>query len=594
MKYTQQKEPKTTFDIALRQPASEAAAKKGRGPASVKGDPDAVFAASSFRVDSTFLQPREHHNAMEPHATVAKWDGDKLTLWDKTQWVYGVADEIARVFGLPSGSVHVINPFVGGAFGSGLRTWPHVTLAAMAARLVRRPVRLELSRRQLYYGVGYRPPAIQRVQLAADKDGELQALIHEAVGQTSTYEEFADATLDVGSSTYAAANRRTRYDLVRMNVNTPTPMRGPGHSTGLIAQEIAMDELAARLGADPIELRLRNFAEEHPSQHLPWSSNRLRDCYRLGAERFGWQRRSPAPSSMRSGKSLVGLGMATALNPSPRYPAQASATFLSDGTAVVRSATTDMGPGTYTAMTQVAADSLRIPITAVRFELGDSTLPKAEEHGGSTTTNSIGSAVQQVCMSLRARLNQLAQKHGTEPRNVRAVLNSAGLDRLDDEASVQPGPEKQQYASYSFGAVFAEVHVDADFNTVRVQRIVGAYDAGRVINPKLAHSQCIGGMVQGIGMALLEGADWDPRFGRVVNANIAEYLIPVCADTHELEALFVPSEDTRMNPLGTKGLAELGLCGVAPAIANAIRHATGRRIYELPITPDKIFNSARA
>ena len=280
--------------------------------------------------------------------------------------------------------------------------------------------------------------------------------------------------------------------------------------------------------------------------------------------------------------------------PVTAIPALASATFLSDGTAIVRSATTDMGPGTYRAMTQVAADSLRIPVTAVRFQLGDSALPNAEKHGGSTTTNSIGSAVHQVCMSLRARLNQLAQEHGIDPRKVRAVLNSAGLDRLDDEASVQSGPEKQQYASYSFGAVFAEVHVDADFNTVRVQRIVGAYDAGRVINPKLAHSQCIGGMVQAIGMALLEGADWDPRCGRVVNANTAEYLIPVCADVYELEALFVPGEDTIMNSLGTKGLAELGLCGVAPAIANAVWHATGRRVYELSITPDKLFASERA
>ncbi len=587
--YVRSGDPQTTFDPARRQPASEAAAKKGRGPSTMQGDPDTAFASTPMRVDSTFLQPREHHNAMEPHATVAEWTGDRLTLWDKTQWVYGVVDEVARTFGIPTESVRVINPFVGGAFGSGLRTWPHVAMAAMAARLVQRPVRLELSRRQLYYGVGYRPAAVQRVQLAAAHDGTLQAIHHEAVGQTSTYEEFADATLDVGASTYAAANRRTRYDLVRMHVNTPTPMRGPGHSTGLIAQEIAMDELAAQLGLDPVELRLRNFAEEHPSKHLPWSSNRLRECYRIGVDKFGWKRRSPAPSSMRAGRLLAGMGMAAALNPSPRYPAQASATLRIDGTATVRCATSDMGPGTLTAMTQVAADTLRLPLHAVRFELGDSTLPKAEEHGGSTTTNSIGSAVQEVCTSLRSKVDALAQQQTMDSRDVGAVLRKVGLDQLTSTADVKPGDQKEHYSSYSFGAVFAEVHVDPDFKTVRVERLLGVYDAGRIINPKLAHSQCIGGMVQGIGMALLEGAEWDARSGRVVNANIAEYLVPVCADVHQLDAIFVPGEDTVMNPLGTKGLAELGLCGVAPAIANAVWHATGKRLRELPMTPDKLF-----
>ena len=591
VKYQEDTRSLTQFDPARKQPASEAAAKKGRGPSSLRGDPDAAFAAARYRVDGTYLQPREHHNAMEPHATVAKWDGDTLTLWEKTQWVYGVADAVSRAFGISASSVRVVNPFVGGAFGSGLRTWPHVTLAAMAAKMIDRPVRLELSRRQLYYSIGYRPAAMQRVQLAATQEGKLESLIHEVVGQTSTYEEFADATQDVSASTYASVNRRTRYDLVPMNVNSPTPMRGPGHSTGLIAQEIAIDELAVELHLDPIELRLRNFAEMHPSKDLPWSSNRLRECYRLGAERFGWQNRTPTAGSMRSGRDLLGMGMATAINPSPRYPAQASATFFADGTAVVRSATTDMGPGTYTAMTQVAADALGISVHKVRFELGDSSLPKAEEHGGSTTTNSIGSAVQQVCTTLRASLNSLAQQHGTTPDDFAAALRAAGMKQLDAKAEVKPGDEKQHYASYSFGAVFAEVHVDPDFNTIRVSRVLGVYDAGRIINPKLAHSQCIGGMVQGIGMALLEAAEWDPRYGRVVNANIAEYLIPVCADIHALDALFVPAIDTVMNPLGTKGLAELGLCGVAPAIANAVWHATGKRIRELPMTPDKLFLS---
>lgn len=581
---------RTRFDLHRAQPTSEAAAKKGRGPESKDGDPDSAFSAATHRLEGRYTQPREHHNAMEPHATIAQWQGDRLTLWDKTQWVYGDAAQVARTFGIPVDSVHVINPFVGGAFGSGLRSWPHVTLAAMAAKACGRPVRLELSRRQLYYSVGFRPAAEQRMMLASDENGSLTALIQEAVGQTSTYEEFADATLDAGASTYAAASRRTKYDLVQMNTNTPTPMRGPGHSTGLIAQEIAMDELAAKLGLDPIDLRLRNFAHVHPSKKLPWSSNGLRDCYRVGAERFGWSRRTPEPGSMRSGRDLVGMGMAAALNPSPRYPAQASATLYADGSAVVRSATTDMGPGTCTAMTQVAADALGLPMERVRFELGDSALPKAEEHGGSTTTNSIASATLEVCQSLRAKLSALAETAGLKGADQAGVLKSTGLSRLDAYADVKPNDQKQFYSSYSFGAVFAEVHIDRDFNTVRVSRVVGAYDAGLILNPKLAKSQCIGGMVQGIGMALLEGAEWDSRFGRVVNANFAEYLIPVCADVHELDAIFIPGEDKVMNPVGTKGVAELGLCGVAPAILNAIWHATGKRIRALPVTPDKLCN----
>ncbi len=586
--YDRDTAPLTRFDPARSRPTSEAAEKKGRGPETTQGDPDGAFAAAAVRVEGTYVQPREHHNAMEPHATVALWEGDHLTLWSKTQWVDNERDEIARVFGIPAESVRVINPFVGGAFGSALRTWPHVTLAALGARQAGRPVRLELTRRQLYQSVGFRPHTEQRVALGADRDGQLAALIQEAVGQTSTYEEFAEATLDVPAVTYACPNRRTRYRLVEMHTNSPCPMRGPGHATGLLAQEIAMDELAAALGMDPAEVRLRNYAERDPKKDLPWSSKALRACYRMGAERFGWSKRTPEPRSMRAGRDLVGLGMATAINPAPRYPAQASATLFVDGTAVVRSATSDMGPGVYTSMTQIAADALGLPLGQVRFELGDTALPKAQEHGGSTTLASIGSAVRDACQALRATLDDLARSQGGDATDHASLLRRAGLARLDADGSAKPGDEQQTHARYSFGAVFAEVRVDPDFGTVRVPRIIGAYDIGRVVNPKLAHSQCIGGMVGGLGMALLEEAEWDPRFGRVMNANLAEYLVPVCADVIELDAVFVPGEDTIMNPLGVKGVAELGLCGVAPALANAIWHATGKRVRELPITPDRL------
>ncbi len=576
----------TRFDPALAKPTSEAAAKKGRGPETKQGDPDAAFAAAPVRIEATYLQAREQHNAMEPHATVADWQGERLTLWSKTQWVGNERDEIARRFGIAPDDVRVINPFVGGAFGSALRTWPHVTLAAMAARRAGRPVRLELTRRQLSTAIGFRPETRQRVALGADRDGRLTAMIHEVTGQTSTYEEFAEGTLSPAARTYACPDRRTRYGLVAMNVSTPCPMRGPGWATGLVGQEMAMDELAEALRLDPIELRLRNYAERDPMSGLPWSSKALRDCYRQGAERFGWHHRVPEPRAMRDGRELIGFGMATAIYHAARYPTSASATLFSDGTATVRCATTDMGPGTYTSATQVAADTLGLPVERVRFELGDSTFPPAKEHGGSTTMASVGSAVQAACAALKSKMADLARARGRNDYS--GLLREAGLQRLDAEASAAPGDEAKKYSSVGFGAVFAEVRVDPDLCTVRVARVIGAYDAGRIINPRLAHSQCIGGMVGGIGMALLEEAEWDANLGRVANATIAEYLVPVCADIRELDAIFVDGEDTILNPLGVKGVAELGLCGVAPAIGNAVWHATGKRVRELPITPDRL------
>ncbi len=588
VRITYERDPalRTVFDPALARPTSDAAAKKGRGPAMRQGDPDAALAAAPVRVEGAYVQAREQHNAMEPHATVAAWDGDRLTLWSKTQWVDNERDAIALVFGIPSANVRVVNPFVGGAFGSALRTWPHVTLAAQAARRAGCPVRLELTRRQLSTSVGFRPRTEQRAALGANQSGQLTALIQEAVAQTSTYEEFAEPLLAAPAATYATPNRRTSYRLVAMDTNTPCPMRGPGWATGLIAQEIVMDELAVALGMDPIALRLRNFAERDPRKDVPWSSNGLREAYRLGAERFGWNKRDPAPGSIRAGRELVGMGMATAVYHAGRYPAEASATLFANGSAVVRSATSDMGAGTYTSITQVAADALGLPVERVRFELGDSDLPKAPEHGGSTTLATIGPAVADACRRLLSKLAELAGEG--DSTDAVAVLRRAGLDRLDADGGTAPGDEAKTYASMGFGAVFAEVRVDPDFGTVRVARIIGAYDAGRIVNPKLAHSQCIGGMVGGIGMALLEEAEWDPRYGRVVNANLAEYLVPVCADIQELDAVFVPGEDTILNPLGVKGIAELGLCGVAPAIANAVWHATGKRMRDLPITPDKV------
>jgi xanthine dehydrogenase YagR molybdenum-binding subunit len=606
----------TVFDASHGVAPSDETAKSGRPAQTSRGDATAALKTAAVCIEATYIQHREHHNAMEPHVTIASWDADRLTLYDKTQWVNNTATAIAHVFGIPVDHVRVISPFVGGAFGSGLRTWPHVTIAALAASKVGRPVRLELTRRELYTAVGFRPHTEQHVALGADRNGRLQAIVHEAAGQTSVYEDYAEMVLDPARNTYSCPNVHTRYRLVRQNINSPCPMRAPGIVTGLLALEIAMDELAVALQMDPLELRLRNHAERDEHRNLPWSSKELKACYHAAAERFGWARRDPRPRSMQRGHELIGYGMATATYHSERAAASASATLLADGTAKITSASSDMGPGTYTSMTQVAADALGLPIERVHFELGDTQFPTASVHGGSITMASIGNAVLEACHAVQKKLIQLSCAAQTGPfsgcspedlvcreggiaRKARgsAVTSYAellwfhNLEHIESQVTSQPSPDAKRYSSSAFGAVFVEVRVDRDLGTIRVPRMVGAYDVGRVINPKIARSQCLGGMVGGLGMALLESAEWDARFGRVMNANLAEYLVPVCADVRELEVIFVPGNDTRFNPLGVKGLAEIAICGVAPAIANAVFHATGRRIRELPILPERLLMS---
>jgi xanthine dehydrogenase YagR molybdenum-binding subunit len=565
---------------------SEPVAKSGRPGEKSRGDADSALAAAPIRIDITCSHEREQHSAIEPHATIAEWDGDHLTLYDKTQWVDNVRTEISHVFGIPEQAIRVISPFVGGAFGSALRTWPHVTIAALAARVVGRPVRVELTRRQCFTSVGARPKTEQRVQMGAERDGKLVALIQEAWGQTSTYEEYAEVTLDPPRAVYSCPNVLTRYRLVEMNINSPCSMRAPGTATGVMALEMAMDEMAEQLGQDPIEFRLHNYADRDEDKNLPWSSKELRACYALGAERFGWSRRSAVPGQNRQGHWLVGHGMATAFYPSHRAPASAQAILYANGTAVVRTAASDMGPGTYTAMTQLAADALGLPIERVQFELGDTDMPKAPVHGGSITLASVGNAVVSACQALRRKLDEQAGP-GTDP--VKAMQRS-GLDSLEATGSTAPGEETNSFSSSAFGAVFVEVLVDPALGIVRVPQIIGAYDIGTVVNPKIARSQCIGGMVGGLGMALMEQVEWDDHLGRVMNANLAEYLVPVNGDVRELDALFVPGEDKTFNPLGAKGVAEIALAGVAPAIANAVYNAIGRRLRHLPITPERLLD----
>ncbi|MEV0634085.1 xanthine dehydrogenase family protein molybdopterin-binding subunit [Streptomyces sp. NPDC050619] len=572
-----------------------------------RGDADAALATAAVRLQMTYRAARNHHNAMEPHATVARWDGDRLTVWDKSQWVLGARSEYAAVFGIPVESVRVISPFVGGAFGNAARVWVHSVVAALAAREVGRPVKLALSRRQLYFGVGFRPRYEYRIRLGSDRRGRLAAMIHDLRSETSSYETHGEAALALGQMLYNTPNVRQTHRSVPLDVNTPTWMRGPGFSTAAFAVESAIDELAYELGVDPIELRLRNEPREDPSSRRPFSTRRLRECLTVGAREFGWAHRDPRPRSARDGDWLIGTGVASGVYPTERAATRASVGLEADGTALVQSASSDMGPGTYTSMTQLAADALGLNVRDVTFRLGDSTMPPAPVHGGSMTMASVGSAVQDGCDKLRRQAIRLAVEDEDSPlfgvdadeivvrggrlhvkddlargETYRQLLTRNNRARLEANGSYTP--DRARLSMYAYGVTFAEVAVDRRLGLVRVRRMLGVYDAGRIISPELADSQALGGMVGGIGSALLERTLTDPRDGRIVNANLTDYLVPVNADIPDLRAIYLEGQDREAGPLGVKGLGEVVHVGVAPAIANAVFHATGRRIRELPIT----------
>ncbi|HET6976468.1 MAG TPA: xanthine dehydrogenase family protein molybdopterin-binding subunit [Pyrinomonadaceae bacterium] len=582
-------------------------------PADVsRGDLNALSKAE-VTVDETYTIPIETHNPMELLSTIAHWTDNKLTVHDKTQWVPNTQGYLALVFGVPETDVHVISPFVGGAFGSSLRPWAHPVVAAMAARAVRRPVKLVVARNQMFTSHGHRPYTVQRVALGAGRDGRLSAIVHEGTAQTSLYEENTEALVNVTRMLYASPNCITKYRLVRGNIQTPLYMRGPGECSGVFALDSALDELAYKLKIDPLEMRIRNHSERDPDNNLPFSSKSLLECYRRGAEKFGWSRRTIEPRSMRDGRYLIGMGMATATYPMYRMPAAARARVFSDGTAVVQSSASDMGPGTWTTMKIIGAEALAMDLGRVRSELGDSILPKASVHGGSGTTASVGSAIHEACLAVQAKLLALAINDTRSPLNgvtaeqVRAengrfflkndssrgetyadILRRNNMDSIDASAESKPGDENKKYSMHAFGAHFIEVRVDADLGSVRVARVVTGVGAGRIMNEKTALSQLTGGVVGGIGMALTEETVMDHRMGRIVNANLGEYHVPVNADIPVLEAFFVEEHDEHVNPLGAKGIGEVAYVGVAAAVANAVFHATGRRIRQLPITLDKL------
>ncbi|MEH1834125.1 MAG: xanthine dehydrogenase family protein molybdopterin-binding subunit [Nostoc sp.] len=582
-------------------------------PDSAHGNVNQGLRAAAVRVEQTYTTPIENHNPMEPHATTAVWQGDQLLLYDATQGIFEAQKKVAGVLGIEPEKVRVMSYFVGGGFGCKGSSWSHVPLAAMAARQVKRPVKLVLGRIQMYGPVGFRPETIQQVSLGATREGKLTALRHAGISQTSTFDEFIEPVGKSARMIYACPNIETSHRLVQLDEGTPTFMRAPGESSGSFALESAMDELAYALNIDPVELRLRNHADVDPSKGLPWSSKSLIQCYRLGAQKFGWQKRNPKPRSMRDGNYLIGWGMATATYPTNRSPASAIARIMADGTAVVQSGSQDIGTGTYTVMTQVAAEALGLPVEKVRFELGDTKMPETPVSGGSQTAASVSSSVHLAGNQARSQLLELALADQKSPlyssnaedviaengsfflknkssatETYQAILARHGMKMIEARADAKLGEEQKKFSMHAFGAQFAEVRVEPDLGEVRVTRWVGTFGVGRILNAKTANSQLIGGIIYGIGMALMEQTVTDPNLGRVVNHDLAEYHVPVNADIPDIQVLFVDEHDPHINPLGVKGIGEIGITGTAAAIANAVYHATGKRIRDLPITLDKL------
>jgi xanthine dehydrogenase YagR molybdenum-binding subunit len=577
------------------------------------GNADKSIADAAIKIEQTYTMPDRHHNPMEPHATLAVWDNDgTLTLYDSTQMVVGTKKVVSFVLGVPEEKINVICEFLGGGFGGKSGSWPHTLLTALAARAVNRPVRLSLSRAQMYSMVGHQPATVQTVALGADRDGKLTGIRHDSINPTSVFDDYVEYAAMASRHLWPAnGGISTSHRVVHVNRNTPVVLRAPMEAQGHFALECAMDELGYAMGVDPIELRLRNDTNTDPYSGRPFSTRALRECMTKGAARFGWEARTPQPRSMRDGRYLIGQGVAAAIYTHWRWPGKARVTLRADGSALVEAAAHDIGTGTYTIMTQVAADALGLEPDKVTVRLGDTRLPESHPAIGSSTAANATAAVRLAAQAAREKAVELAltgrdvpsdsvgAEHKTIPNdslpttnlniNYDQLLVRNGLSSLVGEGDYNPveeaiGPK----AVFSFSAVFAEVRVEPEFGLVRLNRVVGSYDAGRILNPKTARSQAIGGIIWGTGQALLEQSEIDSASGQFINRNFSGYLVPTNADIPDLDVLFVDGFDEEASPLGAKGLGELTAVSVAPAIANAVYHATGKRIRDLPITAEKL------
>ncbi|HEX8340624.1 MAG TPA: xanthine dehydrogenase family protein molybdopterin-binding subunit [Tepidisphaeraceae bacterium] len=606
-------------DKPLTDVVSNLAGAAGSGPSNPnpRGDPAAALASAAVKIESTTTIPIEHHNPIELHGGIGFWTGPKLTIFNKSQNVYGDRQQIAAYFGMAVEDVSVVSLFVGGAFGSALAPHYYSFLLAVASKMVERPVKLHYTRRQMFTGHGYRPFYWQKVALGASADGKLQAIDAQVVINSSSYANFGEGNFRIARQMYACPNVSTSHKIVKCDLPTPAPMRAPGMVSNVTALEIAMDELAYALKIDPLELRLINYAETDPDSGKPFSSKALRECYKLAADKFGWSKRNPEPRSMRDGRLLVGWGMATGAWPALQQGASVRITFKDDGTALVGSATSDIGPGTYTVMTLIAAEYLSLPVEKVKFELGDTRLPRAPAQGGSFTTASVGTAIFGASLAMRKKLLDLLKKVNVGEANspyqvandeeveladgalrstiepkwsvpMTEILKMGTVKDLTVDFSAQPSPERQKYTTTAHGAQFVEVKIDPDTGMTKVTRVIEATACGKIMNPLTSHSQEMGGVCWGIGMALHEATEIDHRYGRMMNSQLADYHVPTNADVHEVETMFVEEDDKIVNPLGVKGMGELGMVGIPAAIANAIFHATGKRVRDLPITPDKL------
>jgi xanthine dehydrogenase YagR molybdenum-binding subunit len=585
------------------------------------GDVTQPLTAAAQTIDGRYTTADRHHLAMEPSVTIADWRDGTLVLHDATQWVYGVRMIVGAALGVATDQIRVESQYLGGGFGSKGYIWTHQILTAAAARALGRPIKLVLTRAQTFTSHGYQPASLQRVTLAADHFGRLTAIRHHSTTPTSRADGYVEYAAISSRASYACPNIQTRHRIVAVDRSTPTPMRAPHEGLSAVGLECAMDELAERLAMDPLELRVRNYAERDATSGKPFSSKKLRDCYQIGAAQFGWHTRSRAPRSMRDGRQLVGWGVATAMMQTFRFPSKARVTLNADGTVLIEAGAQEIGTGVRTILPQIAADALGLPLDRMRLSIGDTALPEAGGTFGSSTTMGVGSAVHAAATRLKEKIQALADQAGAiGPDDYVAILSRQSVERISTESDwsspsvVQriglvseakrlaadgawsPGPdasplgEPPGYSMHGWGAVFTEVRVDEDFLIPRVTRLVGVYSAGRIINPKTAHSQMTGGMIWGIGQALLEESSMDRALGRYVSKNLAGHLIPVNADVPELHVQFVDEYDPLAGPLGARGIGELGAVGVAPAILNAIWHATGVRLRDVPVRPEHLMS----
>ncbi len=551
-----------------------------------RGDVAAAMKAAEVSLTETYFTPAHNHNPMEPSATTAVFEGDRLTVYDSTQWVTGTRAVLAEAFGLPRENVRVICPYIGGGFGCKGFIWPHTILTAMAAKLAGVPVKMVLTRQQMFTSCGRRPPTRQTMNLAATKEGKLLAIRHDTLMAGSKIGMYMEVcAMGTSRVVYDSPSLEFTHEITPLNLPEPTFMRAPGETPGSFALESAMDELSYKLNIDPLELRIRNCAKDkHPFSGKPWSSYNLLQCYTQAAEKFGWKSRNPKVAGTKEGDLMVGMGMATAMFPGVRFGGVARIKMFADGKAILSTAAHDLGTGAYTVFAQMTADALGIDPENVKVELGDSILPPGPLAGGSNSTATVSVMIHAAAAALRESVGAV----GVRGAGLVSAVKATGKPFVEATAPGVPGPELAESAFNSFGAHFVEVAIDPLMPRVQIRKVVSMFDVGRIVNPKTARSQGIGGIVMGIGMALTEETHHDARSGRIVNNNFADYAVPVNADIGPIEILFVDKPDTKFNPDGVRGLGEIGITGIAAAVANAVYHATGKRIRDLPILPDKL------